>query len=68
MAVSELNIGAAMVWPQQGRLLEAWAGRFRDALADPELGSAALGVSGERLTDLSTGVGVPQSDSVVTRP
>ncbi len=42
LAVSELNISAAMVWPQQGRLLEAWAGRFRDALADPELRSTAL--------------------------
>lgn len=30
-----LDIGAAVIWPQQGRLLEGWATRFRAALADP---------------------------------
>lgn len=31
MQVAQLRIDAAIVWPQQGRLLETWANRFRDA-------------------------------------
>lgn len=34
--VVDLQIAAAIVWPAQGRLLESWATRFREALVDPE--------------------------------
>ena len=34
LSIQELDIDAALVWPQQGRLLETWAARFRAARDD----------------------------------
>lgn len=34
LSIQELDIDAAMLWPQQSRLLETWAARFRTARED----------------------------------
>ena len=39
---ADLQIAAAIIWPTQGRLLETWASRFREALTDPERTTPAL--------------------------
>lgn len=45
LAVADLQITAAILWPSQGRLLETWATRFREALADPDRHTPALAVA-----------------------
>lgn len=40
--ISDLQITAAIVWPTQGRLLETWATRFREALAVPGASTTAM--------------------------
>lgn len=42
LATDDLQISAAIVWPSQGRLLETWVTRFREALIDPERHTPAL--------------------------
>jgi len=42
LAVADLQIASAIVWPTQGRLLETWSTRFREGLIDPERATSAL--------------------------
>ena len=57
LTVGQLNIDAAIVWPQQGRLLEAWATRLREAreefAEDPPMRSLVESAAGDYITALA---------------
>ena len=57
LTVGQLNIDEAIVWPQQGRLLEAWATRLREAreefAEDPPMRSLVESAAGDYLTALA---------------
>ena len=58
LAIGDLRIAAAILWPHQGRLLETWAARFREGLADPDRHTAGLAVAAH---DYLVGLGDPSA-------
>ena len=57
LTLGQLGIDEAVVWPQQGRLLEAWATRLREAREafadDPALHALVESAAGDYLTALA---------------